>query len=409
MTRWAIGLSVWLMLGTAAAQAAPTSERCDCGAGEVVLPQPGATGVPRNTKLWVVGRNYTANEELRTAQGATITAAPREVGGEMRVVTRYDVPDLAPMGEYVAEPIQWGPTTRFKTGADFDLVAPAAPLIRSAGIAITPAHDAEHRDLGELQLDAGFDADTALVKIEISGTRPRIMIVTVPGGWQWVGKPACNGQLDVQPGDHVEIAVTAIDLAGNESKPAVQQVVVAAGSAPLEPCARWHHHRCGAAGALFMFLAVGAIITVGILLFGIVALAGRYASRRRALESAVAEPLASLVAERLVRAKQVRAGLAAVLGIAGISAFAVPLDSHDTLLIVSAITACVGVRGFLVARAMLAMLESGRAEVVCLAHRVVVRVGEAERSVDLDEASIFEARRRYAVPPSIARAKTLRP
>jgi hypothetical protein len=405
MTRWAIGLSAWLVLGTAVAQAAPASERCDCGTDEIVLPQPGAMGVPRNTKVWAVGRNYGEDEDLRTAEGTTITARAREVGGRMRVVTRYDVPDLGPMREYVAEPDSRGPTTRFTTGPDFDLVAPAAPVIRSAGIAITPARDAEHGDLGELQLDAGFDADTALVKIEISGTRSQIMILTVPGDWRWVGKPACERQLNVRPGDHVQIAVTAIDLAGNESAASVQQVVVAPGSSSLEACARWHHRVCGAAGATFLVLTLGSIVSVAILMFVIVIVATRYAARWRALQSAAAEALSSLAGERLVRGTQVRAALAAVLGIAGVSAFAVPLDRHPMLLIISTIMACVGVRGFLIARAMLAMIESGRAEVVSLAHRVIVRVGEAERSVDLDETRIAEARRRYTVPTTIARAK----
>src|SRR5437868_10697819 len=208
MTRWAIGLSVWLMLGTVVAQAAPPSERCDCGTGDVVLPAAGATAVPRNAKIWVVGHYYDADEELSTARGATVTATPRKVGSEMREATWYDVPDLQPMSEYIAEPVQRGVTTRFTTGPGFDLVAPAAPVIRSAGIAITPAHDADHADLGELQLDAGFDADTALVKIEISGTRSRIVILTVPGDWQWVGKPACERRTGLQRGDQVPTAGT---------------------------------------------------------------------------------------------------------------------------------------------------------------------------------------------------------
>src|ERR1051325_7929398 len=294
MTRWAIGLSVGLMLVTSVANAMPGDDRCDCGSRETVLPQSGATGVPRNTKMWAVGRNYDSDMELRSEKGASLTVGAREVGGETRVVTRYDIPDLEAQREYVAEAVERGPTTRFTTGPDVDLVAPAAPLIRGAGIAITPARDAEHGDVGELQLDAGFDADTALVRIEISGTPSPIRILTVPREWRWVGKPACETQLLVRPGDQVQIAVTAIDLAGNESTPSVQRVVVATGSSPRDPCASRFHRRCGAAGALFMFLAMISIVGIAIVVAVLIALILRQRSRRRALRFAVAEPLSLL-------------------------------------------------------------------------------------------------------------------
>jgi hypothetical protein len=78
----------------------------------------------------------------------------------------------------------------------------------------------------------------------------------------------------------------------------------------------------------------------------------------------------------------------------------------DLLAIASAIVASVSARRFVVARACLSMIESGRAEVVSQAHRVVVKPGEAEAAIDLSEARIDRARRRHALATSIVRTRS---
>ena len=404
MARWVIGLSVGLLLGMPVAHAAPVSEGCGCGTLDVVLPRLGATGVPRNAKIWAVGRGYagTSTVELRPGSG---TVASDEDGGELRSVTRYSIPELDPERAYTVEPHRYGPMTRFTTGPSFDHVAPAVPQIRSAGIAITPARDANAGELGEFQLDAGFDPDAALVKIEIRGAGAPITIVTVPGDWQWIGKPACDTQLRLQPGERVSLVVTAIDLAGNESAPATQQIVVARGSSPPGSCAQ-RRFRGPCVGPLIYFIYLPQFTLVFVVLVIFVKLAGRYASRKRAAGSAIPEPLSSLAAEHLTRSRQVGAGIVAVLGFAGIPVLVAHAGHGDLLAIASAIVASVSARRLLVARACLAMIESGRAEVVSQAHRLVVKLGDAEAAIDLSEARIARARRRHALATSIVRTRS---
>jgi hypothetical protein len=83
--------------------------------------------------------------------------------------------------------------------------------------------------------------------------------------------------------------------------------------------------------------------------------------------------------------------------------FFLQFDGIALLPILSTIIGCVGLRGFFVARAILDMIETGKAEIEALGPRVVVRIGDAESHIDLTQGKIAAARRKHSIPMSIAK------
>ena len=332
------------------------------------------------------------------------TVASDEDGGELRSVTRYSIPELDPERAYTVEPHRYGPMTRFTTGPlrSRRTRSAADPIRRDRDHAGARRQSGGTRRVPagrwlRSRCSAGQDRDPRRGRADHDRDRA--------GDWHWIGKPACDTQLRLEPGERVSLVVTAIDLAGNESAPAMQQIVIARGSSPPGSCSQ-RRFRGSCIGPLIYFMYLPQFTLVFVVLVVFVKLAGRYASRKRAAGSAIPEPLSSLAAEHLTRSRQVGAGIVAVLGFAGIPVLVAYAGHGDLLAIASAIVASVSARRLLVARACLAMIESGRAEVVSQAHRLVVKLGEAEAGIDLSEARIARARRRHALAMSIVRTRS---
>lgn len=217
---------------------------------------------------------------------------------------------------------------------------------------------------------------------------------------------ACSG------GGDRTVEVSAVNRAGNASVPSMRSLEVQPGSSTQPACAQIHHWRCGT-GDLFLGVALVAFIGIPLVLVWLV----RYFQRMRARREAIAEPISLLVAERVARAVQRRAGVLAAVGITGVPVL-VGTDL-GTLAIISTIVGCVGLRGFFVARAALRLIEpsepfapsglsgpSGTAghEVVAeaLGPTVVVRGPAEEVRIDVTPRALAAARR-HAVPTSIAK------
>lgn len=130
--------------------------------------------------------------------------------------------------------------------------------------------------------------------------------------------------------------------------------------------------------------------------------------RRRLIEELDAPEAISLLAvESIARAMQRKGGLLAAIGITGVPVLvAAQMSSAGWLptpsVIVSTIIACVGLRGFFVARGMLRMIESPvglTAEVIGVT--IVLRQRDDEMHVGVSHSAVARATR-FAVPVSIA-------
>jgi hypothetical protein len=197
--------------------------------------------------------------------------------------------------------------------------------------------------------------------------------------------------------------VSAVERAGHASAPVVGEREVRPGSPTQPACAQVHHTRCGMGYMGLWFLGVAFVVFLAIPLAMVWLV--RYFQRMRARREAIAEPISLLVAERLARAVQRRAGVLAAVGITGVPVL-VGTDL-GTLAIISTIVGCVGLRGFFVARAALGLIEpsgTGGHEVVAeaLGPTVVVRGPAEEVHIDVTPRALAAARR-HAVPTSIAK------
>src|SRR5262245_52822915 len=83
--------------------------------------------------------------------------------------------------------------------------------------------------------------------------------------------------------------------------------------------------------------------------------AAAHFDRMREVQRSVPAPVSLLVAERVARAVQRRAGMLAAIGIVGVPALVVMHIS--SLAILSTIIGCIGLRGFFIARAALQLIE----------------------------------------------------
>jgi len=339
---------VLLVLSTSSARA---SEACSCEEARAILPAPGAL-----------------------AQGPTYT-----FGGS------------------------WGGlTTKFTTGAADDTTSPAAPVVRTLGIAVSE-YGGYAWPVTHLVFDAALDRDVVMLRFSFTSHGQRTTRTTTTESWRVLGRPACGTELAFAVGEHVTVEVSAIDLAGNESLPVVRELEVWRGPPTLPACGEIRHWRCGMGdmGLLFLGVAFAAFVMIPVLIVWLV----RYFQRMRARQNAIAEPISLLVAERLARAVQRRGGVLAAVGIAGVPAL-VGMDL-GTLAIVSTIAGCVGLRGFFVARAALRLMEpSGAAghDVIAetLGPTVVVRSPTEEVRLDVTPKALAAARR-HAVPTSVVK------
>jgi hypothetical protein len=167
-----------------------------------------------------------------------------------------------------------------------------------------------------------------------------------------------------------------------------------------------------------------AMLAMGAALFGacaVIRYTVRHFQRVRDAQLATPVPISLLVAERIARAIQRRAGVIATVGIVGVPALV--LMHTSSLAIVSTIVGCIGLRSFFIARGALALIERAPAGAAApgdtaapsigeraasapitaevLGQTLIVRRSDEEVSLDVSPRALAAARR-HAVPTSIA-------
>ncbi len=120
-------------------------------------------------------------------------------------------------------------------------------------------------------------------------------------------------------------------------------------------------------------------------------------------------PISLLIVEQLARATQRRGGVQAAIGIVGVPTMVVMQMAPGAPpwglgAIVLTILACIGLRGFFVARGVLATIEqTGQPVTAELDGRtLILRRATEETQLDVSPAAVARLRR-HAVPRSIAR------
>jgi hypothetical protein len=380
---------------------------CVCATDVAVLPAPGTREVPRNAKIWVVGgmlgrSRLDGGERAWTGNGRLVPA------DDARATQQFDPGPLEPGRSYRFRGFDFGPATRFTTGSREDFSPPVRPSVRALWIAV--------RDHGaglpaaELGFDADLDPDTALLHFVLTSERTRLSLITTTTSWRELGRPACSTALPFAAGEHMQVAVSAIDLAGNESLPAIRDFEVGRAASTLAGCVRHDHDGCLAINP-FIVLGGTALALTGVL--GAIACLAMHLRRVRDARFAVAAPVSLLVVERLARAVQRRGGVVAAVGIVGVPALVVMHISSAAIL--STIVGCIGLRAFFVARGALQLIErvappssegdpatpGAPVNAEVLGHTLIVRRGDEETRLDVSPRALAAARR-HAVPTSIA-------
>ncbi len=262
---------------------------CTC-ASEVTLPGAQAVGVAGNARTWHLGPAFDAI---------------RSEGGD-------------------------GKTS-------IDDVPPAKPDLALRLTAIA-AHDGRAPRLIRVSLAHAADADTAFVRIVLSGewvgaphATDQVMLYAIPGA------DVCNGPDLAIPSIGVTARITAIDLAGNESEAVVRPIEVVLEGHPDVQCgdpAAWcrvgdgtchERFRCGT-GMLALYLFAGAVFLGVALALVVIALVRRFRVRNLS-----GTPVPLLAAEALGRRAASRnlvlagLGMVAVIGLLAIeNTWAVP-------------------------------------------------------------------------------------
>jgi len=284
----ALGVVVALA-GTAVAKRSPPD--CAC-AQHVVLPRPGAVDVPTNARLWTFG-----------AGPAVITA-----------------PDQ-PIQSYTLEPFTHynlsNGQTSFTTGSGPDTAAPVEPGIGGVTIEVTPDGRVE-----TFELSGKFDADTAVVQIELAGNVNRLTIYTPVDRLS-----LCDPQFDLTPGEYT-VTVTALDLAGNESIPATLRATTTPTRSYVHCVSPRDRRRSTGFVGVLVLAPFGLALGTALLL--LTAARARRAARARASR----EPFALPATEHLARALRLHA-LFVLTCIAG-SAAAATLDDDLMYLVMFA-------------------------------------------------------------------------
>jgi hypothetical protein len=227
---------------------------CACDHDDVILPAAGAHDVPRNTKLWTVGnpqlfRGFEANGvPVRDHDSASLGSLPGLVWQE--------TPErLAADQTYVLRGYRGELVQSFTTGARDDTQPPAPPVVRALGVMAseyTADDDADYlvKPVVRVVFDGEVDADTVLLEYTLSYQRDDLDVVqtfvTTRDGVRLVGRPVCGTELQVPPlAEHVpmQLAVRAIDLAGNKSAPVVRKIELWSAPPTQAACARQTMYR----------------------------------------------------------------------------------------------------------------------------------------------------------------------
>jgi len=252
MRHWWLALAVLVVI---AGHAEAKRITCACG-DDIALPQSGAQDLPLNTKVMRILEGgayfYQTGPELTagvpfTDEATNITFTPTAL--------RDDTPPDAPrdVNVYVA------------TG-----------LVKNQQT---------------LSLFGSYPRDTAVVHVELRQNQRVVTVYTTPSRLY-----LCRTGMDLGPGT-IDVRITAIDIAGNESAPFTTSVAASPISDTEDQCRETgfyshRHWRCGTGEALLL-LFVYPLVVIAWLLIIIV--------RRATVKREPAEPVAHLEAAEVVR------------------------------------------------------------------------------------------------------------
>jgi hypothetical protein len=258
---------LWLALALLAALVSTATARPACACRtEVLLPKPGATGVPTNARFWRI---------------TPTTSTPDQ---------RIQVYELAPHTTYDLS----APRLSFTTGDGPDGTPPVDPRI--GHVAITLDHTAAGvlHHLAELTIEGTFSTDTAAVRVALTTPSGTVVLYTTPDELN-----LCDVDLWLAPGN-IDLAITAIDLAGNPSSPVTYNATAMVGDEDVAPCNEREPHWRGPCVPFFLFeeLAWWLLVTLAYLTPLVIVSSAR-ARRRRAITP---EPIALPAVEALARA-----------------------------------------------------------------------------------------------------------
>ena len=221
-----------LALGLAAAPA-HASPPCACPMLELTLPFDGATDVPTNTRIFVVGGGFTAAQVTLAPEmdpTAPVSVRVEATGGTMEETWIIPEAELAPSTRYrlvLPEPL----TARvFTTGAGPDTAAPTFDSASVSGTSLDGACD-DHAAASvttEGLADDVVPEDRLLLRVAVddpsSDVETRVVWLQgrrgVFGAFSAADWQSCLHNFPgVSTVRDLEVVVTAIDWSGNESTP----------------------------------------------------------------------------------------------------------------------------------------------------------------------------------------------
>lgn len=285
--RWLALLALAFVATSTGSAGAERAARCACP-DRLVLPEPGATNVPRNTRLWVLDHTGAPG-----SGPTSLTSSP--IPGEPRAY-------LAPNTEYSLD------GTRFTTGV-VDETPPAVPANVTASILVM-AQPTEYMPVDAVTLWGDYDADTALVKVDLWDGQRETTFYTTPKRLY-----LCSPGVSIRPGS-IRMTIRAIDLAGNESAPLttiVESAISTGVSATTEDCGEGprqyseRHFRCGT-GDVAIFLLI-TVVALGLLIGIVVVRLLRGAKLRRTPPVDVGLIVAESVVRTIMRGDLVASAL----------------------------------------------------------------------------------------------------
>jgi hypothetical protein len=255
-----------------------------------VLPRSGQTGVPTNARLWrLPGSGFTTTPDQR--------------------IQSYD---LAPHTAYELTSLNLS----FTTGDGPDDAPPVPPTIGTVAITLDhPLVEGGH-PIWLLRISGSFDSDTAVVRVALTSAAGTVTYYTTPDELS-----VCHTGVPLAPGN-ADVAITAIDLAGNESAPVTYNATATVAPDDFPGC---HEIRGGDphCGIIWLIRVMGAWTLLSIASIGYLLIGGAVRASRR--ETAAAEPFAIPAVEALARAVRLRAA-ATIAAVAAAASFSTRSD-----------------------------------------------------------------------------------
>jgi hypothetical protein len=257
---------LWLALALLVALVSTAAARpaCRCRT-EVILPKAGATGVPTNARFWRI---------------TPTTSTPDQP---------IQVYELAPHTTYDLS----APRLSFTTGDGPDDTPPVDPHIGGVAITLDPIGSGLHH-VAQLRIDGAFSTDTAAVRVALRTASGTVVLYTTPDELS-----LCDVDLWLAPGN-VDLAITAIDLAGNQSSPVTYNATATVGDHHVAACDEHQPHMMGPCVPFFLFEELGWWILCSLAyITPLVIISSARTRRRRAITP---DPIALPAVEALARA-----------------------------------------------------------------------------------------------------------